>query len=424
MKTRKNDIKMKKIFKILPVILLVACGGPKIDGELADLSAKRDSLQNVQTDIEKQLNKIDVKIAAVDSSVNPNDLKIIKKISMQKNKIAGIEKKIKKLENTMTAREVKKLVPVAVKEMLGEQFDHYIITYGEVEAKNYARISPEMGGRIEKIYVERGQQVEKGHLLVSLNADAVDKQIKGVKSSLEFATKTFDKQNNLWEQNIGSEIEYLTAKNAKESLESQLEALQAQKRMAQISAPFAGVVDKIYPKEGEMAGPSFPVIELVNLSKLIIKADVSETHIDKIKKGQTVELSFSSLPDLNRKAPILRVSKIIESVSRTFEIEMHIDNPGERIKPNMVSTIKINDFVSENAFILPSLVIRNDVTGDYVYVVKKGENKENLVNKKYVSTGLSYDENTMVTDGLTKGDLVIVKGYHLVSAGVPVNLVK
>lgn len=411
-------------FIVLAVIAAMAACSPKTQNEdLAELHAKRDSLQQVYFNTEKQLNTIEAEIAAVDSSVNPDDIKIIKQIATQKNRIVGIESKIKTLENKMTAREEKHLIPVSVKEMQPETFNHYIITYGEVEAKHYANISPEMNGRIEKIFVAEGERVSKGQLLVSLNTDAIENQIKGVKSSLELATKTFNKLDTLWKQNIGSEIEYLSAKNNKESLESQLESLQAQKRMSQIRAPFNGIVDKIFPKEGEIASPGFPVIEFVNLDKLTITADVSEAYVGKINKGQLVELSFSALPDVSIKTPIIRVSKVINSSSRTFEIEMEIDNIGEKIKPNLVSSIKIRDFSSENAFVVPSLAIRKDISGHYVYTVTK-KDKKNIVDKKYISTALSYEENTMVKEGLKKGDQVVVKGFHLVSAGVPVKVVK
>jgi RND family efflux transporter MFP subunit len=418
------NYKMKKIIVLTVIALMAACSQPTTTNEnLTNLNSKRDSLQNELTNIEKQINTIDMQISEVDTSINPKDLKLIQQITMQKNKIVGIENKIKKLENKMTAKVEKNFIPVAVKNMQNEQFDHFIISFGEVKAKNYGMISPEMGGRIEKIYVKEGQKVTKGSLLVSLNAGALNTQITGVKSSLEFATKTYEKQDALWKEGIGSEIQYLSAKNTKETLEAQLKSLEAQVRMTQLRAPFDGIVDKIFPKEGEMAGPSFPVIEFVNLAKLTIQANISESHIDKIKTGQDVELSFSSIPDYKVTTPIIRKSKVISSASRTFEIEMEINNPGERIKPNMVSTIHVKDYSSPKAFVVPSLVIRSDVKGKYVYVVNK-KNKKNIVEKKYVTTGLSYDENTNILEGLNAGDLVIVKGFHLVSAGVPVNIIE
>lgn len=414
---------MRKILVFAIAATMVACSPSPRNENLAKLTARRDSLQKKQLSIETQLNVIEAQIAEADTTINPNDLKILKQITMQKNKIVKIDKKIIALENKMTAKDQKKLLPVAVKEMQNEQFDHYIIAFGEVEAKNYAMISPEMNGRIEKIYVKKGQRVSKGSLLVILSTDALDKQIAGVKSNLDFATTTYNKQEALWNEDIGSEIDFLAAKNTKETLESQLESLEAQIRMSQIRAPFDGIVDKIFPKEGEMAGPAFPVIEFVNLKKLTIKADVSEAYINKIVNGQIVELSFASLPDYSIKTPVIQVSNVIESTSRTFEIEMEINNTGEKIKPNMVSTIHINDFSSNKAFVVPSLVIRKDISGNYVYVVNK-VNNENIVGKKYVSTGLSYDENTVISKGLNAGDKVIVKGFHLVSAGVPVNVVE
>lgn len=402
---------------------LAACSSEPKNKNLAELEAKRDSLQEVQFNVKEKLNDVEAQIAQADSSVNPDDLKIIKKIAQQKNKIVNIESKIRELENEMTAREEKELIPVAVKDINPETFNHYIVTFGEVDAKNYAMISPEMNGRIERFYVDEGARVKAGELLLALNTDAIDNQIKGTKSSLELATKTYNKLDTLYKQNIGSEIDYLSAKNNKESLEAQLESLQAQKRMSQIRAPFNGVVDKIFLKEGEIASPAIPVIEFVNLKKLSITADVSESYIGVIEPGQMVELSFGSLPDLKIKAPVSRVSKVIHSASRTFEIEMEIENPGEKIKPNIVSTIKINDFSSDKAFVVPSLAIRKDITGRYVYTVEKKDN-EDIVQKKYVTTGLSYEENTLITKGLQDGDRVVVKGYHLVSAGVPVKVVK
>jgi RND family efflux transporter MFP subunit len=145
--------------------------------------------------------------------------------------------------------------------------------------------------------------------------------------------------------------------------------------------------------------------------------------VGKIKKGQMVEMSFSALPDISIKTPIIRVSKVITSSSRTFEIEMEIDNIDEKIKPNLVSSIKIRDFSSDKAFVVPSLAIRKDRSGNYVYTVSK-KDKKNIIDKNYITTALSYEENTMVEEGLKKGDQVVVKGFHLVSAGVPVKVVE
>lgn len=416
---------MKKIIKILPVALLVACG-PSVErgAEVEKLVEKRDSLQVAQLDITKEINDLNTEIALTDTSNTTDELKLIKKIAMQRNKVVKMSKKLKELENELASlNKVQDLVPVAVKNIQPEPFENYIIVYGNVESDNYAMISPEMNGRIERIHVSKGQRVSKGQLLVSLNTEALENQIQGTKSGLELASTTYDKQKTLWDQGVGSELQYLTAKNTKETLEAQLETLEAQYRMAQIRAPFDGIVDKIFPKEGEMAGPAMPVIEFVNLGKMSIKADVSEKYIGQVKTGNKVKLSFSSLPGDEKTVTIQRVSKVIDPASRTFEIELKVDNAKEKIKPNMVSTIKINVFTEENAFVVPSLAIRRDITGRYVYTTQE-ENGNTVVAKTPVETSQSYEDNTMVVKGLNVSDNVIVKGYHLVSAGMAVKIVE
>lgn len=420
MKTINNRI-MKKGLIVLAV-LAAACAPKSTNTNLDELVAKRDSLQVAQNKIEKELNKIALQIAESDTSVNPDDMEILKQITTHKNRIAATQLKIRKLENKLTQAPDNNFTPVAIKEMTGEDFNHYIIVYGEVEADNYALISPEMPGRIETIHVQEGKKVSKGQLLISLNTAAIDKQIEGIKNTLELAKITFEKQDTLWKQGIGSEIQYLSSKNNMESLEAQLEALEAQKRMAQIRAPFSGIVDKIFSKEGELASSMMPVVELVNLDKLTIKADISENYIDQLRVGQNVDISFASLPDVKISVPIKRKAKVINSVSRTFEIELNFNNVADRINPNLVSTISIEDYSSSNAFVLPSLSIMKDITGSYVYLIDKSKEKP-VVKKQYITTGKSYQENTEVLKGIKEGDQVIVKGYHLVSAGLPVKIV-
>jgi RND family efflux transporter MFP subunit len=416
---------MKTIVKILPLLLIFACGGPKNQNATVEkLISKRDSLQTVEFEITKQINSLNAEIASLDTHNTADELQLIKKIAMQKNKVVGMSKKLKKLENQLASlHQEKVLVPVAVKEIHPELFTNYIVVYGNVEADKYAQISPEMNGRVKTIHVNEGQKVSKGQLLVSLNTDAIDNQIKGTQSSLDFVQTSFQKQDTLWKQGIGSEIQYLSAKNNLENLEAQLETLEAQLRMSQIRAPFDGVVDKIFPKKGEMAGPSFPVVEFVSLDKMNIKAEISERYISQVKKGQMVDLTFSSIPDFSVQTPIIRTTKVINSSSRTFEIELTIPNKGKMIMPNMVSTIKINVFENKDAMVVPSLAIRNDISGSYVYVAKEKEG-ELVVEKRPIKTSLSYQENTLVTSGLDWNDKVITKGYHLVSAGMAVNIVE
>ncbi len=417
-----KNISMKTLIKILPIItLFVACGGSK--GTYEELVAKRDSLQNLQHKTVIDINIISIAINEIDTNIEADKRVIMKKIINQKTRIAKIEKTIRSLENQLVDDDAVGDIPVKVKTMKHEPFNHYFVVFGNAEADKYGRLSPEMGGKVKSIKVVEGQKVKKGTLLLTLNTDAIEKQIAGVKSGLDFANKNYEKQKRLWDQNVGSEIQYLQAKSAKEGLDAQLDGLTAQLRMSQLRAPFDGVVNKIYPKKGEMAGPQFPAIEFVNLSKIVIKANVSEKYISKVKKGQIVELTFSSMPEFKMNIPIVRVSNVLNPKSRTFEIELKIGNKNELIKPNMVSTIRVNDFSTNKAFVIPSLVIKKDVSGDYVYVTVEKDSKT-VIEKRQISTGMSYQDKTMIKEGLTEGDKVVVKGYNLVSTGIPVAIRK
>jgi membrane fusion protein, multidrug efflux system len=416
---------MKTLLKILPVVAMFIACNPQRSGDVKEMIARRDSLQNVQLDIQTEINNLNKEIALTDSTAKVDELKLIKKIALQKNKVVKINKKVKKLENDLDSyHKSKKLISVAVEELKGREFNHYVTVFGRVEANNYAMISPEMGGQIRTIHVKAGDKVSKNQLLVSLNTDAIANQIKATETSLQLASTTFEKQEVLWKQNIGSEIQYLSSKSQKESLEAQLEALKAQLRMSQIRAPFNGYVDKIYQKEGALASAMMPVLEMVNLGGMQIKADVSEAYVGKVKTGQLVELGFSTLTDYKLTRPIVRTSKVINESSRTFEIEVRIDNADRQIKPNMVSSIRINDFTAHDAMVVPSVIIRKDIISgeNYVYVVVE-KNGESIVEKRTIITSLySYNDETLVKEGLKEGDKVVVEGFHLISKDVAVKV--
>ena len=374
MKTYIKSTGMKTAAKILAVLLLVSCGMSK-------------------------------------------DQMIKKQIESKKSKISQLEEQIADLEKQLTdTLDERDRIAVEIKDMQSEEFKHYITVFGNVEADQYAKISPEMNGQIRTIHVQEGQHVSKGSLLVSLNTDATQSGIDEARTGFQLATTTYEKQKKLWDQGIGSEIQYLQTKAQKEAAEARLNMLEAQLDLSQIRAPFNGVVDKIYLKVGDIAGPMIPVVEFVNLSKLTIKADVSETYVESIHDGDKVSVSFASIPGtLNTK--IVRTSEVINPGSRTFQIELKINNPDEKIRPNMISSIQINDYTSEQAFVVPSIVIKRDITGDYLYIAAPNEKNQLIAKKKYIERGISSEGNTMITKGLKEGDKVIVAGYNLVSTG-------
>ncbi len=351
------------------------------------------------------------------------DQMLKKQIASKKSKILKIQEEIATLEKQLSdSTDIKSAITVEVKNIQSEEFKHFITVFGNVEASQYAKVSPEMSGQIRTIHVQEGQYVNKGTLLVSLINDVSQSSIGEAKVSLELASTTYEKQKTLWDQGIGSEIQYLNAKTQKQAAEERLNMLEAQMRMSQVRAPFNGIVDKIYLKEGDIAGPMIPLVEFVNLSRLTIKADVSEKYVQNIQAGEKVEVSFSSIPGMIRTAIIKRTSKVINSTNRTFQVELNLDNPGEKIRPNMIASIRINDFISTDAFVVPSIVIKRDITGDYLYVVSPDEKNILTAKKRYLTRGISYEGNTMVTKGLKEGDKVIVAGYNLVSSGTYVTI--
>lgn len=346
---------------------------------------------------------------------------IKKQIKQKRSQVARLEKQMRELELKLTdTLEQTASIPVQLKTMEGETFDHFIIVYASVKAEDYAFISPEMGGQIKKIFVDEGDRVNKGDLLVSVNTETTQNQIQQLEATRDLASITFKKQEALWNQGIGSEIQYLQAKTNLESLEAQLKTLKSQVRLNEVRAPFSGYVNKIFQKEGELASQMTPLVEMVNLNNLSIVANIPEVYISSLHIGQKVEVTFESIPGLARYPKISRISNVINPQSRTFEIELKMDNPGEKIKPNMISTISINDYSKENAFVIPSIIIKQDITGKYVYKAIE-KNTQTIAKKVYVQTGLSYNENTLVTKGLNKGDKVIVVGYSQVSNGALVE---
>ncbi|MCD4684293.1 MAG: efflux RND transporter periplasmic adaptor subunit [Bacteroidales bacterium] len=342
-------------------------------------------------------------------------------ISEYKKQVIELNKKINELEKDLQSStdEPVQGTPVAIKELAFEEFNHYIEVNGVVEAINAAYISPEINGQVKQIYVKEGQHVKKGQLLLKINSSITESSIKEVETSLELANTVYEKQTQLWEKNIGSELDYLQAKNNKEALESRLETLQAQNDMAMIKAPIDGIIDEVLVKEGELAIPGMQMIQLVNLNDLFVNADVSEAYITKVRKGEMVVLEFPSYPDIVMEVPVHRTGNVVKSANRTFKVQLKIKNINDQIKPNVLARIKINDYTSENALLVTSIIVKQDLKGSYVFVA----NGDNTAKKVYIETGMSYMDLTMVTTGLSVGDRVIVNGYNQVSNGSKLEIV-
>lgn len=312
-------------------------------------------------------------------------------------------------------------IPVSVKTLATEKFNHYIEISGTIEAINIAFISPEMNGQIKEILVREGDRVIKDQPLVKLNTSILNNQIKEVEKALELAAIVYTKQENLWNQKIGSEIAFLTAKNGKESLERSLETLNSQLDLGLVKSPFDGIVDDIILKVGELAVPGSQLMQIVNLDNLYINADLAETYLSSVKKGDKVDLSFAAYPDLNMVTPIYRIGNIIHPMNRTINIQLQIENKNEMLKPNGLAIIKINDFSSEKALVVPSLILKQDTKGSFLYVAAK-KNTGWIAQKRYVQIGVSFEDQSMIESGLAEGEKVIIKGFTQTTDGSAIKI--
>jgi len=341
-----------------------------------------------------------------------------KKVSDYTQKIAALERELG--EEAAPLKPESSLV-VEVKQLSSEKFSRHFEVTGYMEAVQDAYISPEINGQIDNILVKRGARVRKGKLLIKLNTDVTEKSIEEVKTNLELATRLYEKQEELWEQNIGSEIQYLEVKNGKESLEARLATLERQLEMAQVRAPFNGIVDDIMVRQGEIAAPGMQLVRLVNLGTMRVSARVSEAYLNSVKENDMVELRFASYPDIMLKSGINRLGEVIDQVTRTFTLEVILDNKDERLKPNMLTTVRITDYSENNALVVPTIILKEDFKGTFLFL-SIAEGEKNIAQKVYVQRGITVQDQTMILNGINPGDKVIIKGYNLVSDGTPLKV--
>ncbi len=357
----------------------------------------------------------------------PTDAETIKnQISEHKKQVNDLTLKIADLEEQLRQMgdetAVKDQLLVEVTSVESQPFNHFVKVNANVEAVEEAMISPETNGQIRQIQVKKGQRVAAGQVVASLNMSVIESSLKEVETSLELAKTLYNRQKNLWDQKIGSEVQYLQAKNNYESLQSRLATLQSQLDLSVIRAPFDGVVDEIFAKEGELAMPGLPLMQILNLSKLYVNADVSETYLPVINPGDEVVLRFPAFPDYEQHLKIHRLGNVINPENRTFRLQLMIPNSEDRFKPNMVASVSFKAFATDSALVIPSILIKQDVQGHFVFVARKNGNGQFYARKTYIERGMDSEGKTMINDGLSPGDFLITQGHNQVTEGIPVLL--
>lgn len=349
-----------------------------------------------------------------------------KELSKAKEELFSLKEKINELEKELADLGVDEsnltrplVTTVAVKPTF---FEHKVDVRGTVQSRNNILLSAETPAAVKAVHVVEGQQVKKGQILITQDSEILKRNIEELRSSLELAATVYERQKKLWEQNIGTEVQYLEAKNRKESLELKLATTQSQLNKTKIKAPFDGIVDMIDIRVGEMAQPGFPIIRLVSMSNMYIKADVSESFVGKFKQGQTVDVYFPST-DIRIKSSVKSIGLVINPNNRTFEVEVGIP-ANMTVKPNMIAVLTLTDYKNEQAMVVPTKIIQSDRRGKFVYKVAAVDGDIKQAERVELELGITNGKETEITSGLKEGDELVLKGGLGLTDGAEVKVVE
>ncbi|WP_274474112.1 efflux RND transporter periplasmic adaptor subunit [Mangrovimonas aestuarii] len=387
---------MKTFYSIiLASLLLTSCGEGKkksieeiIDGgDLAKIREKRTEIVAQQQEVEAKLQQLDKAISELDT--------------------------------------IKRLPLVTTFKAKQETFDHFLELQGNVTTKQNLVIHPEMAGILQNVYVKEGDFVNKGQLLAKIDDGGLSQQLSQLEIQKELAKTTFERQARLWEQKIGSEIQYLQAKSSYEAQQKAVKQLRSQLDKTEVRAPFSGVIDDVITEQGSVVSPGqSELIRIVNLSNMYIETDVPERHIKNVIPGKKVKVEFPVLGE-SIDATIRQAGNYINPANRTFKIEVAVPNKNKAIKPNLTAKLKINDYTNNKALLVPQSIISENANGEqYIYVVDSlnGDN-EGVARKMIVKTGLVQGDVIEILNGLHDGIEIIQEGARSVKDGQTVKII-
>ncbi|MES2567501.1 MAG: efflux RND transporter periplasmic adaptor subunit [Bacteroidota bacterium] len=332
-----------------------------------------------------------------------------------KTQLSEVSAKISKLEGDSG----RKFVLVEAAPVTPEIFKTYINVQGRVDADQNVSLSSEMPGTITKINVKPGEEVRKGQVLAETDARALQQSISDLQTNSDLVTQMYNKQKALWDQKIGTEVQFLQAKTQKESMEKKLGTLQEQVRMTKIISPIDGTVDAVDIKLGQLTAPGMPAIRVINFSNLKLKADLAESYASKVHKGDEVMVKFPDSDD-TLTSRVIYSSRAINTLNRTFGVEVALDNQKE-YHPNQIAILNINDYRSSKPTIaIPLNFVQKDLKGRRFVLV--ADNKKAA--KRSVTLGKEYNGKVEILSGLSAEDLLITSGYSGLNEGDAIEIKK
>jgi RND family efflux transporter MFP subunit len=386
---------MKKILTILTLtILLTSCGGDKKN--------------------------------SVEKTLESNNLETIRKKRAELvNEQDALHEKIKMLDEKITELDTTKNIPlITTFKAAHEEFKHMLELQGSVTTKNLLVITPEYNGILTNVYVKSGQEVSKGQILAKIDDGGLGQQLAQLQIQADLAKTTFERQKRLWDQKIGSEIQYLQAKSSYESQQQAVNQLKQQLAKTTVRAPFSGTIDDVITEQGSVvaAGQS-QLMRIVNLDDMYIETEVPERYVADVIAGKSVQVEF---PVLGKtiETKVRQASDFINPANRTFKVEIAVPNKEKSIKPNLTARLKINDYTSEKALLVPQSIISENAEGEqYVYVVKdKNREGEGIANKVIIKTGKTQGDVIEVLEGIENGAEIIQEGARSVRDGQTVKV--
>ncbi|MEM9857379.1 MAG: efflux RND transporter periplasmic adaptor subunit [Bacteroidota bacterium] len=380
----------------LSILILAGCGNNE-KGSINEIIASGDleAVRAKKSEISMEQKKLDEQMQLLDSVISAND-----------------ENKKLPLVTTLTAKQ--------------EPFTHYIELQGDVTTRQNVLIYPEMAGTLQRVFVREGQKVKKGQLLAVIDDGGMSSQLAQLKTQLSLAKTTFERQKRLWDQKIGTEIQYLQAKASYEAQENTVNQFESQLSKFSVKAPFSGIIDDVIKDQGTVVAPGGPgseIFRIINLSDMFIEVSVPESYIANVTTGRAVKVHF---PVLNKtiESTVRQAGNFIDPNNRSFLVEIPVKNLNGQVKPNMTAKVEINDYKSDSAILIPQSVISENANGEqYAYVVSDiGADNTAEAHRNIISTGLTQGDYVEVLEGIKAGDQIIEEGARSVKDGQQIKI--